>query len=340
MKKLLSVCIPSYNMEKYLARNLDSFINSDCFDQLELIIVNDGSTDKTLEIAQQYKMRYPNSIIIIDKKNGHYGSCVNAALKLASAKYFRIVDADDWVDTTALTQVLQILDTINTDVVYTKYSTFFEIDDSLIINDDPADMIWNQAVDLNKIIFNKYVHMHQISYLTNYLKRIGYVQTEGICYTDTEYVYKPLIQATNIYCINISLYQYYVGRNDQSMAPNILIKNFSHLYKVLQSIIEYPHPPIINANYKYLYDYYVNALFRLLVDCLYASKCRNKIMNNNLRYIYEQLLSSGMDFSKYLSISIRGCNWFKLWTENTFSSRLKLWLFFTLIDIKYGYSEK
>ena len=77
MSKVLSVCVPSYNMEKYLNRCIDSFLVPEVLDQLEIIIVNDGSTDGTLSIANEYKTKYPQSIVVIDKPNGHYGSCVN-----------------------------------------------------------------------------------------------------------------------------------------------------------------------------------------------------------------------------------------------------------------------
>ena len=109
MSKVLSVCVPSYNMEKYLNRCIDSFLVPEVLDRLELIIVNDGSTDKTLSIANDYKARYPQTIVVIDKPNGHYGSCVNASLKVATGKYFRIVDADDWVDSKAMVEFVHAL---------------------------------------------------------------------------------------------------------------------------------------------------------------------------------------------------------------------------------------
>lgn len=335
MNKLLSVCIPSYNMERYLSRNLDSFIGSDCMDQLELIVVNDGSTDNTLKIAKEYQARYSNSIIVIDKPNGHYGSCVNAALNIASAKYFRIVDADDWVDAEAVRRVLSQLKDIDTDVVYTRYSNFYEKDGSSVINVDPADdILWHRAICLNSIKFDKYVHMHQITYLTQFLRDVSYVQTEGVCYTDTEYVFKPLIQAKDIYCMDISLYQYYIGRDDQSMSTNVLMKNFTHLHKVLMSILDYPRPAYTNNNYEFLYKYYINTLFGMLVDCLYASECQNEDWNSSLHSVCRQLESKGIDLSYYRSFSIRGCHWFKWWSEDTILAKLKLRGLFFLLGLR------
>ena len=94
--KVLSLCIPSYNMEAYLGRCVDSLLAEEVIDKLEIIIVNDGSKDRTLEIANAYRDRYPQSVVVVDKPNGHYGSTVNAALKVATGRYFRLLDADDW----------------------------------------------------------------------------------------------------------------------------------------------------------------------------------------------------------------------------------------------------
>lgn len=333
MDKILSVCIPSYNMERYLSRNLDSFLDSEHADELELIVVNDGSTDKTLEIANKYKARYPESVIVVDKPNGHYGSCVNTALKIAGGKYFRIVDADDWVDTDALNTMMQTLHYVDAEVVYTKYCNYYENSGVTTINDDPACLSWGQPIDLNDLKFDRYVHMHQISYLTKFLRDIQYRQTEGVCYTDTEYVFKPLIQAKNIYCIDIPLYQYFIGRDDQSMSPVVLMKNFEHMLTVLQSILDHPIPPYTNANYRFLFERYVHTLFGMLVDCLYASKCKNKKWSLELRHICQLLEAKNMDISHYLSFAVRGCPWFNWWLKDTWLSRCKLRTFFYMINL-------
>ena len=110
--KVLSVVIPTYNMVSYLRRCLDSVTRSDVPDSLELIVVNDGSTDSSLAIMQEYAKERPDIVNIIDKPNGHYGSCVNAALKVATGKYFRILDADDWFDTDGLIKLLNEIENI------------------------------------------------------------------------------------------------------------------------------------------------------------------------------------------------------------------------------------
>lgn len=235
MSKVLSVCVPSYNMEKYLNRCIDSLLVPEILDRLELIIVNDGSTDKTLSIANDYKARYPQTIIVIDKPNGHYGSCVNASLKIATGKYFRIVDADDWVDSNALVTFINKLETINVDCVCTKRTVHNFNENKLI--EDISDIKFEGCMDLNRDIFPvQFLRMHNLTFSISLLQRINYTQTEGICYTDTEYTYTPLASARNMVMVDVSLYQYFVGRGDQSMSQDVLKKNIAHLVRVIQSI--------------------------------------------------------------------------------------------------------
>ena len=93
MDKILSIIIPSYNMEAYLAKGLDSVLSIDNPSPLDVIVVNDGSKDGTLEIARSYATRFPGIVNVIDKENGHYGSCINAGLKIAQGKFRKADEA-------------------------------------------------------------------------------------------------------------------------------------------------------------------------------------------------------------------------------------------------------
>ena len=87
MAKILTVVIPTYNMEKYLDRCLTSLIvtNNDLLERLEVLVVIDGAKDRSSEIAHSYQIRYPQTFIVIDKENGNYGSCVNRGVAEATA---------------------------------------------------------------------------------------------------------------------------------------------------------------------------------------------------------------------------------------------------------------
>lgn len=289
MAKLLSVAIPTYNMEKYLTRCLDSFLikDSELLKQLEVIVVNDGSKDSSSAIAHEYQQRYPGIFYVIDKENGHYGSCINAALKVATGKYFRIVDADDWVNCNNFAAFVRELEHRKEDALFTRFTLQNEKLGKAIEQDDNG-IEYNKTLDLNHyMIPEPCLAMHNYSFKLEHLKYINYCQTEGVCYTDTEYVYYPLCSAKTLYCFDFSLYQYYIGRDEQSMAIGPLVKNYTHFEKVLNKLWskEIATP---NRNYNMIRTHYDVLLMRYMyqINCIYAE--RNKDRENKL---YERMRS-------------------------------------------------
>ena len=295
MGKVLSICVPSYNMEKYLNRCVDSMIVPEVLDQLEIIIVNDGSTDGTLAIANKYKEEYPQSVVVIDKPNGHYGSCVNASLKVAPGKYFRSVDADDWVDSGALAEVVNKLSEIDVDCVCTK-RTVHNFNDNTIIDDENPDVKFEDSLDLNREKFPiQYLRMHNLTYALSLLQRIHYTQTEGICYTDTEYTYTPLSCAQHVALVDISLYQYFVGRGDQSMSQTVLKKNLSHLVRVIQSI-QRDHQGVFpfNNNEKIIWSTLLSRLLYLVVPVYLLNYKKDKEVDSIIRSAIDTVQQTGL----------------------------------------------
>lgn len=286
MEKLLSVAIPTYNMEKYLNRCLDSFVieDKDLLNKLEVIVVNDGSKDSSSAIAHEYQQKYPNTFSVIDKDNGHYGSCINAALKVATGKYFRIVDADDWVDTDSLTILLKDFSNRNEDCIFTKF-TLQNDNINKLIEQDTSALICCKTLNLNEFVMpENCMAMHNLTYRIQFLRSISYKQTIGICYTDSEYVYYPLSQAKTLYCYDLSLYQYYIGRGEQSMNPVTLVKNYSHFQLLFSSFF---NSRINNGNcnhliiYKHYLRLFVTYMFQvhILYDENYDTK-RDKQLRN------------------------------------------------------------
>ena len=102
--KYLSFVVPSYNASKYLDKVIPSLLVGG--DDVEIIVVNDGSKDNTLEIAKRYEALYPNIVKAVDKENGGHGSTINKALEIATGLYFKCVDADDWLEENALKTLL------------------------------------------------------------------------------------------------------------------------------------------------------------------------------------------------------------------------------------------
>ena len=111
--KYISFAIPCYNSEDYMARAIESILTGG--DEVEILIVNDGSADRTSKIAHGYMEKYPGIVRVIDKENGGHGDAVNEGLGAARGKYFKVVDSDDWVDEEALCKILTLLRNLEDD---------------------------------------------------------------------------------------------------------------------------------------------------------------------------------------------------------------------------------
>ena len=276
-EKILSVVIPTYNMEAYLRRCLDSVTRNDVPNTLELIVVNDGSTDASLSIMQEYAIKRPDIVNIINKANGHYGSCVNAALKIATGKYFRILDADDWFDTNGLIKLLRNLHESDADAIITSYC---------VHRHKQTGVIGTHAIDFqrNYTVFEKIIcekqpaslyAMHAFTYKTNILKAVNLKLTEGICYTDTEYLLYPLQQTQNISFFNILLYHYDWTREGQTMDSSVYTKNHSHLAKIILRLFEefnFSSSPLAK---KIFIDTLVKYYYRMLFCCIDDSELKS-----------------------------------------------------------------
>lgn len=118
MKKWLTVVVPSYNAEKYLKHNLDSLCLAEVLEDLEIIAVDDGSTDTTGKIIDEYAEKYPDTVVPVHKENGGHGSGINAGIKNATGKYFRVMDADDWADGEDLKELIKYIKNQETEERY------------------------------------------------------------------------------------------------------------------------------------------------------------------------------------------------------------------------------
>lgn len=122
MEKLLTIVVPAYNVEKYIKNCLDSFIDLSVLRSLEILIVDDGSTDSTASLAHTYEQKYPYSFKVLSKENGGHGSTINYAIPRATGKYFKVVDGDDWLDKSLLPQFIQLLKHTHSDVISNDFN--------------------------------------------------------------------------------------------------------------------------------------------------------------------------------------------------------------------------
>lgn len=241
MEKQISIIIPTYNMEAYIGKCLDSLLIPE-FDAVEVLVVNDGSRDRSSEIAHTYADRYPASIRVIDKPNGNYGSCINAALPLATGRYVKVLDADDTFDTAAFSRFVQMLPDIDTDLILTSFYTVNEADE-ITSERDASDfsIVPEKITDItkNKLeVFPRFVSMHRITYNRDIFTRFDYSQIEGVSYSDAQWSIQPLSFCNSVYLSNLFVYRYLLGRVGQTVDPKIVSKSIPQSFKVLDRLVD------------------------------------------------------------------------------------------------------
>lgn len=243
IEKALTIIVPVYNMELYLDRCLASLIisDNDLFNALQVIIINDGSKDKSLDIALRYVNRYPNVFEVVDKPNGNYGSCINKGLTIAKGRYFRILDADDWFDTNQLSLFINTIVNLSDelDVLITNYT----IQGKGLHNIKMQNLQYGKkylADDLNFASTQNalMLRMHAMTFRTELLRDCNLKLQEGISYTDAEYCYYPYVKSHSISFYDINLYQYFIGREGQTVSKDSVKRNFDSFYKVGKRMLD------------------------------------------------------------------------------------------------------
>lgn len=286
MDKLLTICVPTYNMEALLSRCLDSFILDPSYmNYLEVIVVNDGSKDLSSEIAHSYEVRFPNSIKVIDKENGNYGSCVNAALKVASGKYFKICDADDHFMKNNLQDFLDLLNRTDADIVFSPYKTV-DFDGELKSEVSVPENYLGQEFSIDSIVWDSSElkplrAMHCMATKTRLLLDYNYYQTEGISYTDMQFVFYSSLFANSVVFFNAPIYCYYLGRDGQTMSKSSMIRTYMHFYqnanRMLEEFLHTRLPVSKNKSYLLIMSIATELSFYISTILAYVKKSEDKI---------------------------------------------------------------
>lgn len=260
MEKILSVVIPAYNMENFIEKTLDSLICGEYMDKLEVLIIDDGSKDNTAALAQKYVDKYPNTFILVSKENGGHGSALNKGIELATGKYYRPLDADDWVDTEALKAVMKDMETKDADMVLTNFKKIYEKSGKEVnvriqncwnmreISSGQAipkpgreTLVYGKVYDFDKQLwdYSKQYLFHHVSYRTSILKDNNIRFDEHVFYDDMEYDIFPLIYVKTVLPIDRYLYQYRLEREGQSVDESSFIRNNKHRRLIVEHICEY-----------------------------------------------------------------------------------------------------
>lgn len=239
--KLLSVAIPCYNSQDYMRRAVESLLPGG--KDVEILIVNDGSTDGTAQIADVYERRYPGIVRAVHKENGGHGDAVMTGLANATGLYFKVVDSDDWVDAQAYPRVLEVLrgftdasiDMLVSNYIYDKVGATHRHTTSYG-HALPQGRVfgWEAARHFRK---GQYILMHSVIYRAQLLRDCGLSLPKHTFYVDDLYVYEPLRHVKRLYYLDADFYHYFIGRDDQSVQEQVMIRRIDQFLLVNRLMI-------------------------------------------------------------------------------------------------------
>jgi glycosyltransferase involved in cell wall biosynthesis len=243
--KLLTITVPCYNSEGYIRKCVESLLTGG--EDVEIIIVDDGSKDSTDAIADEYERKYPAIVRALHKENGGHGSAVNMGIEYATGLFFKVVDSDDWVKESAYMQILsalrelagceKVLDLLVSNFVYEKEG-----------EKKCKVMRYRHALPQNRIFTweevrhfckGQYILMHSVIFRTKLLRDCGLKLPEHTFYVDNLFVFEPLLCVKNMYYLDVNFYRYYIGREGQSVNETIILSRIDQQIKVNKIMVDY-----------------------------------------------------------------------------------------------------
>ena len=272
--KLVTIIVPMYNIEQYITKCIESFkqVDKKYYADFEVIVVNDGSTDNSLQVVEDL---ITNSsclnIRVVNKENGGHGSTINVGIKESKGKFFKVIDGDDWIDVPSFEKLLEELKGVDVDMVITNYT------EQHIYNQTEKEIGFSEILDCNKIyegIPLKRIPMHALTYKTSILKESRINISEKTFYVDMEYTLLPLQYVKSYVYIDLNVYQYFLGRKDQSMNLNVMKQKADHHNRVTKKILDY---------YEVIrFDKNLGPVVKNALTYLINKQCQLFIMNKNI----------------------------------------------------------
>ncbi len=236
-KKLLTVSIAAWQAEATIETALRSLCGPDVIGALEVFVVDDGGTDKTLEIAKRYESRFPDSVHAVHKQNGGYGSTVNYSLSHATGTYFKLLDGDDWFDPEGLKKLLEHLETGEADLYMTD--NLLGPDDAHLVLQQFAGTEGTRTQSMDGYTPKLDLNMWSMAVRTETLKESGLVLPEHMLYTDAIFVVHALACAKTVRFLEFPVYCYRTGRDGQSMSKASVRKHYPDMVSHALTLAEY-----------------------------------------------------------------------------------------------------
>ncbi|MDY3918009.1 MAG: glycosyltransferase family 2 protein [Candidatus Limivivens sp.] len=287
MDKILTVVVPTYNVEKYIEQCLNSFVVPDILVDLEVLIVNDGSRDRSVELAQKFADTYPGTFRMIHKENGGHGSTINRGIREASGRYFKVVDGDDWVDGEAFRKLIRFLKETDSDAVVTKYYWFHHQTGKMELEfKEPFPGVsYGKEYSFSEISQRFFMKMHALTLKTELLRGKIPPIDEQCYYVDMEYVLFPVPFIRTITFLDEVVYLYRIGLPGQSMNMKRMQKNAENYDRVLNRLLAYYRELSENQAPAYVLTYLENALgamaasrFKIYLSFPYGKKTKTEMI--------------------------------------------------------------
>ena len=264
--KLLSIAIPCYNSQDYMAHCIESLLPGG--EDVEILIVNDGSKDDTAKIADEYAAKYPTIVKAIHKENGGHGSAVNTGIANATGIYFKVVDSDDWVKEDAYLAILEKLreltggvDTLDLLISNFVYEKEGERRKKVMrykhVLPEYRMFGWE---DVGRFHVGQYILMHSVIYRTKLLRECGLKLPEHTFYVDNLFANQPLPFVKTILYLDLDLYHYFLGREDQSVNEQVLMKRIDQQILVTKMVSGCADLKQVQKEHPKLADYLVRNL--------------------------------------------------------------------------------
>lgn len=336
--KYITFAVPCYNSQDYMRRCVDSLLPGGT--DVEIILIDDGSSDGTAKIADEYQLLYPDIVRVVHKENGGHGSGVNKGLELAEGLYYKVVDSDDWLDVEACGKLLDRIRLLCARIsggigCEKEENVLSEIPDLFVCNyvydhlDEgtcrvmdyrnifPVDQMcsWDE---IGRFRPSQYLIMHSLMFRTEVLRRSGVRLPEHTFYVDNLFSYQPLPYVKGIYYMDIDLYHYYLGREDQSVNEKVLMKRIDQQIRVTELVARSVDLARVKKQYPKLASYMtrnisimlaISSIHLLLIQTAEAEKKRKDMWENIRRYnaaLYYRLRYSTLSGLTYLPGKLGG----------------------------------
>lgn len=250
MHKVITFGIPSYNAENDMDRCISSILEGSAYaNDIEIIIVDDGSHDGTAAKADEWERRYPGIVRAVHQENGGHGIAVLSGLREAHGTYYKVVDSDDWLDAAALSTMLTILrgfeerdqrvDLFISNYVYEK-----------VYEGKSATIGYKSALPRKKVFGwneigrfrpDQNLLMHSLCYRTDVLRAANLPMPPHTFYVDNIYAYVPLPRCKTLYYLDVDLYRYFIGREDQSVNEKVMVSRIDQQLTVTRIMMDAYH---------------------------------------------------------------------------------------------------